>query len=337
MVKNLNVELHNALTKDQDKNKKLEENEDIKNLTEKCEILEKEIEVIKNEKQELVEKEKQWNTEKEENIMLITEYLEPNLKRYMDNEIILKNTIEVLNKEVTDLKEDMDMKVQELLKKSKEQVKEQEGDNKDNNIKSIVHMVNDAVQTSDDMKDVITQLEKGLDDINDINNELIDKQMEPPTEFYMDQSELIITDENYLDSEVPVISCNISIIDDDLAKLNEKNNKKLDVVTEEILNDNEMDIIENSSSELKFTNNQNIKNIINEAPLAQKKGNSKDSFEITNKNENTTKDKKENKDKDKDRNKSKNKNKNKNDNDNENINENEYENIIMKNNFKIYK
>ncbi|KAG4093387.1 hypothetical protein H8356DRAFT_546486 [Neocallimastix lanati (nom. inval.)] len=146
----------------------------------------------------------------------------------------------------------------------------------------------------------------------------------------LDQSDLIIADENYLDSEVPVISCNISIIGDDLAKLNEKNNKKLDVVTEEILLDNEMDIIENSSSELKFINNQDINNN-NGTPLIVKKDNSKDPIEIANKHENATKDKKEDNNKDR----SKNKNKNKNKIDNENIDENEDKNIIMKNNFKI--
>jgi len=62
------------------------------------------------EKQDLIDKEIKWKNEKEENVILITEYLEPNLKKYMDNEVILKSTIEELNKEVIDLKQNMEIK-----------------------------------------------------------------------------------------------------------------------------------------------------------------------------------------------------------------------------------
>jgi len=276
MLKNLNVELNNALTIDQEKDKKIEENmEEIKNLSEKCQILEKEIEAIKNEKQLLIEKEKEWNTEKEENIMLITEFLEPNLKKYMDNEVILKNTIEELNKEILDLKENMNIEVQKLVQKSKEEmINEQNENNKANNIKSIVCMVNDAVQTTGDMKEMITQIEKGLDDFDKINNELINEQLESPLEFHinknridyndqdvsLDQSELIIADVNNLDSEVPVISCNISIIDDDLAKLNEKTNN-INEMGEEVLNNKNIDnLMVDTLSELNnfVSQNQNV-------------------------------------------------------------------------------
>jgi len=271
MMKNLNVELTNALAMDQEKDRRIEENlEEINNLKEKCELLEKEIEIIKKEKQALIEEEEQWKTEKEENIILITEYLEPNLKKYMDNETILKNTIEELNNEVIDLKKNMNSKVQELLQKSKEEMqKEYDFDNQFNNIKSIALMVNNAVQTSDDMRDMISQLEKGIDDIDEINNELIEEKLKPPPEYHIefdnhdfsiDQSELIIADENNLDSEVPVISCNISILDEDLEKMDKMDNK-LEKITEEILknNDNNYNIKNDNddNDDIKNTNNDN--------------------------------------------------------------------------------
>lgn len=275
MMKNLNVELTNALAMDQEKDRKIKENiEEINNLKEKCELLEKEIEIIKNEKQALIEEEQQWKTEKEENIILITEYLEPNLKKYMDNETVLKNTIEELNNEVIDLKKNMNSKVQELLQKSKEEMQKEFGfDNQFNNIKSFALMVNNAVQTSDDMRDMISQLEKGIDDIDEMNNELIEEKLKPPPEYHLefdnhdfsiDQSDLIIADENNLDSEVPVISCNISIMDEDLAKMDRMNNK-LEKITEEIFkyDDNNDDIKNDNDSNDNIENDNNNNNDIN--------------------------------------------------------------------------
>lgn len=67
---------------------------------------------------------------------------------------------------------------------------------------------------------------------------------------------------NTIDSEVPVISCNISLMDEDLAKLNENNNK-LDVIQEEILNTTSGDIITDSLLLESKNNNDNNENKLN--------------------------------------------------------------------------
>jgi len=274
MIKTLNVELNNALAADYEKDNKIKESiEEIADLQEKCEILEKEIEIIKKEKQELIEKEKEWKNEKEENVILITEYLEPNLKKYMDNEVILKNTIEELNKEVADLKQNMEKKVQDLFQQSKADLfKEYINNNKLSNIDSIENMVNNAVQTSDDMKDIIDQLGKGIDDIDKMNNDISNDKLQQPLEYNasLDHSDLIIADENTIDSEVPVISCNISLIDEDMAKIN-GNNDKLYTIQEEIIESTKDGIIIDNSILNKSDNqsNENDKNNIenDDSPL----------------------------------------------------------------------
>ncbi|ORX82105.1 hypothetical protein BCR32DRAFT_292867 [Anaeromyces robustus] len=288
-MKNLNVELSNALAMDQEKDKKIEENIiEIQNLKDKCQLLEEDLKNIQKDNDELIKRESQWKKEQSDNIMIIKEYLKPQIEEHKANEAILKNTIEELNNELNDLKDNIDAKVQELLLKEKEEMIKELGLNGQmNNINTFAYMVNDAVQTSGDMKDIIKQLEKSIEDFDDMNNQFMENKLKPPPEYHIDnnvfdegkkeyddhdisidQSELIIADENNLDSEVPVISCNISIMEEDLAKLNEKN--KLDRIPEELLNsNNQMDLIANSLPEMNFVENKNNdedndNNILNE-------------------------------------------------------------------------
>lgn len=72
-----------------EKQKKIEE------LEEKCNYLEDELKI---EKERMNEKEIQWDNERKEKDLLISEFLEPKIKKFIENEELLKKEIAELKK-----------------------------------------------------------------------------------------------------------------------------------------------------------------------------------------------------------------------------------------------